>query len=123
MRLSLRPLAFAIALAGLSGAASAADLMQAYEQARQSDPQLQAAESRSLGQREGVVQSRANQLPQLSGDVSWGRTRTESSGSQAFGAIVQPPSESESESTSRGWGVSLRQSLYDHGNYTRLDAA
>ncbi|ODS61491.1 MAG: hypothetical protein ABS41_12945 [Arenimonas sp. SCN 70-307] len=123
MRLSLRPLAFAIALAGLSGAASAADLMEAYEQARQSDPQLQAAESRSLGQREGVVQSRANLLPQISGDVSWSRTRSESSGSQAFGSVVQPPSESESESTSRGWGVSLRQSLYDHGNYTRLDAA
>ena len=35
--------------------------------ARQSDPQLQAAESRSLAQGEGVVQSRAALLPQLDG--------------------------------------------------------
>ncbi len=123
MRLSLRPLTLAILLSGIAGTASAADLMQVYELARQSDPQLQAAESRSLAQGEGVVQSRANLLPQLTGEVSWSRTRTDSSGSQAFGTVVQPPSESESESTSRGWGVSLRQSIYDHGNYTRLSAA
>lgn len=123
MRLSLRPLTFAILLSGLAGTAGAADLMQAYELARQSDPQLQAAESRSLAQGEGVVQNRAALLPQLNGEVSWSRTRSENSGSQAFGTVVQPASESESESTSRGWGVNLRQSLYDHGNYTRLGAA
>lgn len=123
MRLSLRPLSFAILLAGIAGSAHAADLMQAYELARQSDPQLSAAESRSLAQGEGVVQSRAALLPQLDGEVSWSRTETDTSGSQAFGTVVQPPSESTGETTSRGWGVSLRQSLYDHGNYTRLSAA
>src|SRR5690606_28879398 len=123
MRLSLRPLSFAILLAGAAGTANAADLMQAYELARQSDPQLSAAESRSLAQGEGVVQSRAALLPQLDGEVSWSRTETDSSGSQAFGTVVQPASVSTSESTSRGWGVNLRQSIYDHGNYTRLNAA
>lgn len=123
MRLSLRPLSLAIALAGAAGSASAADLMQAYEMARQSDPVLSAAESRSFAQGEGVVQSRAALLPQISGDVSYSRTESDSSGSQAFGTVVQPPSESSSESTRTGWGLSLRQTIYDHGNYTRLGAA
>ena len=123
MRLRLRPLTFAILLAGTAGSANAADLLEAYEMARQSDPVLSASESRSLATGEGVVQSRAALLPQLDGSVSWSRTETDSTGSQAFGAVVQPPSESSSENTSRGWSVNLRQSLYDHGNYTRLSAA
>lgn len=123
MRLSLRPLTLAILLAGTAGTASAADLLEAYEMARQSDPVLSASESRSLATGEGVVQSRAALLPQLDGSVSWSRTETDSTGSQAFGAVVQPPSETSSENTSRGWAVNLRQSLYDHGNYTRLSAA
>ena len=45
MSIRLRPLAFAIALAGLSAQANAADLLQAYDMARQSDPQFAAAES------------------------------------------------------------------------------
>ncbi|KFN45228.1 TolC family outer membrane protein [Arenimonas metalli] len=123
MRLRLRPLTFAILLAGTAGSANAADLLEAYEMARQSDPVLSASESRSLATGEGVVQSRAALLPQLDGSVSWSRTETDSTGSQAFGAVVQPPSESSSENTIRGWSVNLRQSLYDHGNYTRLSAA
>lgn len=123
MRLSLRPITFAILLAGAAGTAGAADLLQAYELARQSDPVLSATESRGLATGEGVVQNRAALLPQIDGDVSWGRTRTESSGSQNFGSVVQPPSENENESTSRGWSVGLRQSIYDHRNYTRLSAA
>jgi len=123
MRLSLHPLASAILLAAAAGSVSAADLMDAYEMARQSDPVLSAAESRSFAQDEGIVQSRAALLPQLSGDVSYSRTETDSSGSQAFGTVVQPPSVSSSENTSTGWGISLRQSLFDLGNYTRLGAA
>ncbi|MFH1599065.1 MAG: TolC family outer membrane protein [Pseudomonadota bacterium] len=123
MRLSLHPLASAILLAATAGSVSAADLMDAYEMARQSDPVLSAAESRSFAQDEGVVQSRAALLPQLSGDVTYSRTETDFSGSQAFGTVVQPPSESSSENTNSGWGISLRQSIFDFGNYTRLGAA
>ena len=44
MRLSLRPLTLALLMAGSAGTAGAADLMDAYELARQGDPQLAAAE-------------------------------------------------------------------------------
>ena len=123
MRLSLRPLSLAILLAGTAGTAGAADLLEAYELARLSDPVLAASESRSLATGESVVQNRSLLLPQLDGSYSWSRTETDSSGSQAFGTTVQPASESSSENTSTGWSINLRQSIYDHGNYTRLSAA
>ncbi len=123
MRLSFRPLTLAIALSCAAGTAGAADLMEAYELARKSDPVLAAAESRNLAIGEGVAQSRAALLPQIDGSVSWDRAETDSSGSQAFGNVVQPDSESSSTNNSSGWSVNLRQSLYDHGNYTRLSAA
>jgi len=123
MRLSLRPLSFAIVLAVSAGSAGAADLLQAYELARLSDPVLAASESRSLAIGEGVVQNRAQLLPQIDGSYSWGRTETDSSGSQAFGTIVQPASVSTSQNTNTGWSINLRQSIYDHSTYTRLSAA
>lgn len=123
MRLSLRPLSLAILLAGTAGTAGAADLLEAYELARLSDPVLAASESRSLATGEGVVQNRAQLLPQIDGSATWGRTETDSSGSQAFGTTVQPASESSSENTNTGWSINLRQSIYDHSTYTRLSAA
>lgn len=108
MRLSLRPITFAILLAGTAGGASAADLMQAYELARQSDPVLAAAESERLITGEGVVQSRARLLPQISGSASLTDTRVR--GVDAYGR-------------DRSYGLNLSQSLYDHGNYTALRAA
>ena len=123
MRLSLRPLSLAILLAGSAGTAGAADLLEAYELARLSDPVLAASESRSLATGEGVVQNRAQLLPQIDGNVSWSRSQSDSTGSQISGAIVQPASVSSNENTSRGWSVNLRQNIYDHSTYTRLSAA
>ena len=108
MRPSLRPIAFAILLAGTAGGASAADLMQAYEMARQSDPVLAAAESERLISGEGVVQSRARLLPNIGGTASLTDTRIR--GLDGY-------------DRDRSYGLSLTQSLYDHGNYTALRAA
>lgn len=108
MRLSLRPLTLAILLTGVAGSASAADLMKAYEMARQSDPVLAAAESQRLSIGEGVVQGRARLLPQVS--ASAGLTDSRSRGEEGY-------------VRDRSYGASLSQSLYDHGNYTALNAA
>ena len=51
-----RTLVLALALA-LPAAAGATDLMQTYEMARNGDPQLAAAESNRLAQKEGAVQA------------------------------------------------------------------
>src|SRR5688500_12420453 len=66
---SLLPLCLAMLLTGAAGAAHADDLMQAYELARQSDPQLAAAEAQRLQQAEGPVQARSALLPQITGTL------------------------------------------------------
>lgn len=71
-----RSLALALAAALLPMTASAADLLQVYEMARNGDPQLAAAESTRLFDKEGAVQARAALLPQLNGQATLGRNRT-----------------------------------------------
>lgn len=119
----LHPLALALLLTGISTQSHATDLLQAYELARQSDPVLSAAESQKDAIGENVVQSRSALLPQISGDASYTRSSSDSDGSQAFGSTVQPASVSSSSSTAKSYGVSIRQSVYDHSNYARLGAS
>ncbi len=119
----LHPLALALLLTGFSAQSQATDLLQAYDLARQSDPQLSAAESQKNAQGEGVVQSRSALLPQISGDASYSKSNSDSDGSQVFGSQVQPASVSTRESTDRSYGISIRQSIYDHGDYARLGAS
>lgn len=127
MRLpSLRPLSFALALAA-AGSAGAADLMQAYELARQSDPQLAAVEAQRMATGEGVVQSRSALLPQVGASAGF----TDSSGKSSRFTFTEDPNGgflfgreiSRSESRSKDWSINLQQSLYDHSNYTRLRAS
>ncbi len=108
-----RPLALALALLCLPFAAQADDLLQSYELARASDPQFSAAESSRLISREGAVQARAALLPQVNGDASYSRARSDS---ETGGA----PFDAESDTTTRQLGVNLNQMVYDHGRITRL---
>ncbi|MBP8080628.1 MAG: TolC family outer membrane protein, partial [Arenimonas sp.] len=123
MSIRLRPLAFAIALAGLSAQATAADLLQAYDMARQSDPQFAAAESQKNAAAEGVVQSRAALLPQLTADAAFSDSSTNSTGNQVLAGVPIPANSSTDDSRSRRTGVNLQQSIYDHSNYTQLGAS
>lgn len=127
MRLPLvRPLCLALALAA-AGGASAADLMQAYELARQSDPQLAAVEAQRLATGEGVNLNRAALLPQVSASGGFRDSNTKTT---SFGPV---PTEDDSlefglsterrESRGRSWSIDLQQSIYDHRNYTRLRAS
>src|SRR6188768_1786499 len=75
-----RTLAIALATVLLPLSAHAADLLQVYEMARNGDPQLSAAESTRLFDKEGAVQARAALLPQINGVASLNRSRTEDRG-------------------------------------------
>jgi outer membrane protein len=111
--MSRRPLVLALALAlpafATIDAASATDLMQTYELARTGDPQLAAAESGRLAQKEGAVQARANLLPQVNGSASLSRSRNEVDGLPG-----------SNTNTSRSYGVSVNQSVLDFGRYSTL---
>jgi outer membrane protein len=104
--------------------ASAEDLMQTYELARLSDPQLSAAEANRLAVREGAVQARSTLLPQLDGGASLTRTRTDSEGRAVEDPVTGLPiggsGESESDRRSREVGINLQQSIFDYSRITNL---
>jgi len=101
-----RSLALAIALALAPLAAQADDLLQSYQNARNSDPQFAQAESSRLVAAERPVQARAVMLPNLGGSVGTTRIHT-GAGSTRTGS----------------WGVNLNQTLFDYGNITALRGA
>ncbi|KAF1687256.1 hypothetical protein B1992_04545 [Pseudoxanthomonas broegbernensis] len=106
-----RSLALALAATLASASAQATDLLQTYEMARSGDPQLAIAESNSLYTREGQVQARAALLPQLSGDASLRRSRSEIEGIAG-----------SRTSTSRSYGLSASQTLFNWGQLSSLRA-
>ncbi len=119
--MSRHPLAFALALILLPAAAHADDLLQSYNNARNSDPQFAAAESRQLLTREGAVQARAALLPQIDGSATLRRNKSQGP------AIFQPdpsqpsfPGNISSTSTSRSVGLNGNQVLVDFSRFSTL---
>ncbi len=108
-----RSLAIALAAALLPMTASAADLLQVYEMARNGDPQLSAAESTRLFDKEGAVQARAALLPQINGEASLTRNRT------------NPNHDVSSDSyttKNRNYGISGSQTLINFTQFANLRA-
>ena len=108
-----RSLAIALAAALLPMTASAADLLQVYEMARNGDPQLSAAESTRLFDKEGAVQARAALLPQINGEASLTRNRT------------NPNHDISSDSyttKNRNYGISGSQTLINFTQFANLRA-
>lgn len=106
-----RSLALALAAALATGSVQAADLLQTYEMARNGDPQLAIAESNTLYDKEGAVQARAALLPQLSGDATLRKARTEYDG--LSGSFT---------GTSRSYGVTASQTLFNWSQFSSLRA-
>ncbi|MEO8672943.1 MAG: TolC family outer membrane protein [Tahibacter sp.] len=121
----LLPLALALLLGPTL--ASAEDLMQSYELARQSDPTVRVSAAQRESISEGVDQATAQLLPQIAASLSY--TRDHSSGlSQQFfpdenGNLVEFPV----TSSARGRGTSLQgnltQSILDFSRWTARKAA
>jgi outer membrane protein len=107
-----RPLALALALLALPLGAQAEDLLQSYELARSSDPQLSAAEANREISREGAVQARSALLPQIDGTASYTRSDGDDESSTAG-------TDGSSDSTTRDIGVRLNQMVYDHSALNR----
>lgn len=121
---------FIALIAGLAvggSCAQAADLVQIYEAARASDPQLAAAESAMLASGESVVQARATLLPNLSGSASLGDSNSNSSRltsiPQPDGTVRFGQADGSGDTTTRTYRLQLSQSIYNHSNYTRLRGA
>lgn len=118
------PLALAFALAAaLPSSAFATDLLQTYELARQADPQLAAAEANNRATREGSVQALAAMLPQLDATATLNRSRSSGPDTRTqlgSSGPIQFSGDSETDTTTRRYGVNLQQMIYDHSRVTAL---
>ena len=123
--MTLRPTSLFAAMAlVLASSASAADLMEAYEMARRSDPQIAAAQANALAIGENVTIARAALLPQINGSIGVVESRGEGVRSTTNPADpTLPPVVVSDDLRTASWSVRLDQSIFDWGNYTNLGAA
>ena len=107
-------LVLAIAAFGGPGTASADSLLEIYQQALQSDPQIHEAEARRLAALEAKPQARGAYLPQISAGATY--TESEQSGPDLIPNPdpTQPPSvvTATNESDVLQWGFNLRQTIF-----------
>lgn len=105
-------LLFAIGTFALPGSASAASLLEVYQQALQSDPQIHEAEARRLAALEAEPLARSAFLPQIAASADWTSTETGGTSVQIGpdGSFATLPSASKSEAIT--WNFSLRQTLF-----------
>lgn len=121
----LLPLSLAILLGPAS--ASAEDLMQIYEKARQNDPLLAGAEAQALSASEGINQATAQLLPQISASLSFDDNHGTSTSVQPVqddgGNFVLVPYSRSSDGRSRMFNGTLSQSIIDFSRWTTRKAA
>ena len=111
----LKPLLLALAIAATApGMAHAEDLMQAYRQARQNDPQLALADANRRSTHEGIYQARAALLPQV--DASLGI-------SQDNRGVYDNLGDYSGHRRSRQLSLNLSQSVFDLSRIEDLKAA
>lgn len=98
-----------ILLLGIVAApAQAASLLEVYQQALQSDPQIHEAEARRLAALEAKPQARGVLFPQISARSEW--WQIESSGSEFNVATLTTPFESDVDESR--WNVVMRQTVF-----------
>lgn len=120
----------AVTLVALTSPAvyAAEDLLDVYQRALQSDPQIREAEANYLAAVEVRPQARSFILPQISFDGSY--TDSSSEGSNTFpqfdpvaGEVRNITTESETESDTTRWQVDLRQTVFRWDQFVTLKQA
>ena len=93
----------------LPATANAASLLEIYQQALQSDPQIHEAEARRLAALEAKPQARGVLLPQISASGNW--SQSESDG-QTFSRAINSDFSFEGDNDDANWNVTLRQTVF-----------
>ena len=114
---SMRALLLAYAL-GASGAAGAADLLDVYRLAVESDPQLRQSEAALHAVEATKGQARAQLLPQLNASANLNRQRQEITESRS---TFYPPT--TLFSTTKAYSLNLNQALYHRAYFTQIAQA
>ncbi|MEL7184886.1 MAG: TolC family outer membrane protein [Pseudomonadota bacterium] len=111
--INFRALLLVVSCFAVIGPASAASLLEIYQQALQSDPSIHEAEARRMAALEAKPQARGAYLPQ----VGFGSTYTDST-REGPDVVVDPQTQipvvvtATNEADSLQWGFSLRQTLF-----------
>ena len=122
-----RVAAVLLVLLPLAGAAQGKDLIGVFQDALQNDPVIRQADANRLAAREARPQALAALLPQLNGTASV--TRDHNTGTQPFfattstGAPLVIPEPAGVDTTTRGWGLNLRQNVFSWANWMALKGA
>ncbi|NQV87119.1 MAG: TolC family outer membrane protein [Woeseiaceae bacterium] len=106
---NINVLLFVLGALVISGPIHAESLLEIYQQALQSDPQIHEAEARRLAALEAKPQARGVLLPQINAIGDW--NETDVSGS-SFSFIDGETTAFDQSSTNTNWSVSLRQTLF-----------
>ncbi len=104
----------------LSGPAHSASLLEIYQQALQSDPQVHEAEARRLAAFEAKPQARGVLLPQIQATADWSQTNVDGAN---FSYLNNATTTFDSDRTDTNWGISLRQSLFRGDQIVNLKRA
>jgi outer membrane protein len=107
--LNIKILLLAIGAFAVPGAAKAASLLEIYQQALQSDPQIHEAEARRLAALEAKPQARSFLLPQVFANGDW--TKVDASGS-SFEPSIGDTITFDQETDGPSWNFELRQTLF-----------
>lgn len=119
LNLKLMPLLLAATLVALPALGHAEDLMDAYQQARTSDPVLAQSDAQRLQAGTGVAQSRALLLPTLGAGVNYSRALgSKNSFVDSTGTVVDLGRQ-HSETLS----ANLSQTLFNYSDYASLAAS
>ena len=117
-----RAATLACLLAGFAGSAQPKDLVGVFEDALKNDPVIRQADANRLAARESRPQAWSALLPQLNGTANV--TRDNNVGTQPFffGNGIVPDSVGVS-TTTKTWGLNLKQNVFSWSNWMTLKAA
>ncbi|HYL02135.1 MAG TPA: TolC family outer membrane protein [Steroidobacteraceae bacterium] len=122
-----RAAALLAVLLACSGSAPARDLAGVFQDALHADPVIRQADANRLAAREARPQAWSALLPQLNGSA--GVTRDHNTGTQPLfltgpnNTLVIEPAPAVVDTTTRTWGLTLRQNVFSWSNWMALKAA
>ncbi|HLQ07512.1 MAG TPA: TolC family outer membrane protein [Steroidobacteraceae bacterium] len=117
----------ALVLLAFSGGAPAKDLLGVFEDAVHNDPVIRQADANRLAAREARPQALAAVLPQLNGtagvtgDHNAGETPIFGTNPNGTPLVISAPA--RLDTSTRSWGVNLRQNLFSWANWMTLKEA
>jgi outer membrane protein len=112
-----------VIIAGLvvaPASANAASLLEIYQQALQSDPQIHEAEARRLAALEAKPQARGVLLPQVSASGGWDQTKSDG---RQFSPLIGSGYSFDGDSDDADWNVTLRQTVFRWDQIVNLKRA